>query len=115
MGLCMADSLIIHKKYNGSDIRIRFWNWWRNGYNNAFHNEEYPRESVGLGSNISNSIYSMKSNKIPSPIYEKKTNDSGNGSIMRLCPIPIYYHYNIEKAIYYSKQSSFTTHPGFIA
>lgn len=26
MGLCIADSLLLKKSYNGSDIRIRFWN-----------------------------------------------------------------------------------------
>ena len=26
-GLCMADSLIMTRGYNGSDIRKRFWNW----------------------------------------------------------------------------------------
>jgi ADP-ribosyl-[dinitrogen reductase] hydrolase len=27
MGLCLADSLIIKKKFDGSDQRIRYWNW----------------------------------------------------------------------------------------
>merc|ERR1719232_1799142 len=56
MGLCMADSLITLQAYDGSDIRVRFWNWWNNGYNNAFRNEPGRTGSVGLGGNISKSL-----------------------------------------------------------
>jgi hypothetical protein len=29
---------------------------------------------------------------IPPPFYPVETNDSGNGSLMRLAPIPIFFH-----------------------
>ena len=32
MGLCMADSLLANRKFNGSDMRVRFHNWWFHGY-----------------------------------------------------------------------------------
>jgi len=28
MGLCMADSLILKKCFDGGDMRVRFWCWW---------------------------------------------------------------------------------------
>lgn len=117
MGLCMADSLIINNKYNGSDIRIRFWNWWQNGYNNAFRKDKNRSSSVGLGGNISSSIYSCKNGKIPTPRFQVNHDreDSGNGSLMRLAPIPIYFYKDIQIARKYSFESSFTTHPGYIA
>eukprot|EP01084_Bolivina_argentea_P101547 182037_1 len=125
MGLCMADSLILHKKYNGSDIRIRFWNWWNNGYNNAFRldKEKGCKSSVGLGGNISKSIFSMRDNETPTAQYVSASNkdDSGNGSIMRLAPIPVFFCHcrqspkMIDIAMEFTKQSSFTTHPGYIA
>jgi ADP-ribosyl-[dinitrogen reductase] hydrolase len=31
MGLCLADSLLVRRGYDGSDIRARFWNWWFRG------------------------------------------------------------------------------------
>ena len=31
-----ADSLLAHRGFNGSDMRVRFHNWWFHGYNNAF-------------------------------------------------------------------------------
>eukprot|EP01084_Bolivina_argentea_P046332 85318_1 len=133
MGLCMADSLLIHKTFNGSDIRIRFWNWWFNGYNNAFHNDKNERgnkqfcqeknltflglTSIGLGKNISNSLLKLEWNMKPKAIYSPKydSEDSGNGSLIRLAPIPIYYHKNMKQTLKYAALSSFTTHPGYPA
>lgn len=35
---------------------------------------------------------------------------SGNGSIMRLAPVPLYFRKDMDKAIHYSAESSRTTH-----
>ena len=119
MGLCMADSLLSLNKYDGSDIRIRFHNWWYHGYNNAFrfNDQRKSQTSVGLGGNIAQSLKSMKSNTNITPIFQpsKPSDDSGNGSIMRLAAIPIFFHKNINQTIEMSIQSSFTTHPGYDA
>ena len=40
-------------RFDGSDMRMRFWNWWFFGYNNAFRNDDEREGSVGLGGNIS--------------------------------------------------------------
>ena len=50
-----------------------------------------PRASVGLGGNISKSIYSMKQGEKPTERFESSGEDSGNGSLMRLAPIPIFF------------------------
>lgn len=61
MGLCLADSLLTQNGYNGSNIRIWFWNWWNNGLNNAFRKDVVNRSalfsysmslSVGLGGTV---------------------------------------------------------------
>ena len=59
MGLCIADSLLVHKKLDCVDLRKRFNMWWFNGYNNAFRfdKERSSNGSVGLGGNISGSLY----------------------------------------------------------
>src|SRR5690606_20471685 len=36
MGLCLADSLLVHQDFNPADLKLRFVNWWFFGYNNAF-------------------------------------------------------------------------------
>ena len=48
-------------------------------------------ESVGLGGNISKSIHSMREGERPSEIFHSQGEDSGNGSLMRLAPIPIFF------------------------
>lgn len=116
MGLCIADSLLIHKKYDGSDIRHRFWNWWYNGYNNAFRfDANSSKHSVGLGGNIKKSLDAMRRNETATPIFNTDNEDAGNGSIMRLCPIPIAFRNDINKCIMYAEQSSKTTHGGKLA
>lgn len=115
MGLCMADSLLATRGYDGSDIRVRFWNWWFKGYNNAFRNDPTRTKSVGLGGNISRSIYSIRRDgRLPPPIFDagSERDDSGNGSLMRLAPIPIFFHRSLPEARKFAKLSSQTTHPG---
>lgn len=115
MGLCMADSLLLRAAYDGSDMRQRFWNWWNNGYCNAFRKDPSRDGSVGLGGNISMSIRSCKPGKVPPPRYGAKTNDAGNGSLMRLAPVPVFFHGDLEAAMEYGAESSYTTHPGPVA
>ncbi len=128
MGLCIADSLIAEEGFNGINIRYNFFNWWFNGLNNPFGNN--PRRlkkkdsngnffgitSVGLGSNISKSIFDFKKNKKEVFMPLGANNDSGNGSLMRLAPIPIFfYDHSEESLIEFAVKSSTTTHPGIIA
>eukprot|EP00039_Didymoeca_costata_P018642 m.334334 g.334334 ORF g.334334 m.334334 type:complete len:518 (+) comp17336_c0_seq1:30-1583(+) len=112
MGLCIADSLIKYKSFRGDDIRIRFHNWWFHSYNNTFHGD---RVSVGLGGNISRSLYEMKPAQQPTATFEAESEDAGNGSLMRLAPIPVYYHRDLNQARHFAALSSYTTHPGPLA
>jgi len=113
MGLCLADSLLVCGGYDGSDIRIRFWNWWNRGYNNTFRLDEERSASVGLGGNVSLSLLVMTQCKDDlKPRFEGLGDDAGNGSVMRLAPVPIYYHADVDLAMRVSAESSFTTHPG---
>ena len=54
MALCLADSLLHCRAYDGSDARTRYWNWWYCGYNNGFSKDkERPNQrSVGLGAKM---------------------------------------------------------------
>merc|ERR1712130_295580 len=85
------------------------------GYNNAFRKDSSRNDSVGLGGNISASIFSMTEDYKISPRFERNSEDSGNGSLMRLAPIPIFFSSDWKQAEEFAKESSFTTHPGAIA
>jgi len=119
MGLCMADSLLMLRRFDGSDMRVRFWCWWFLGYNNAFRKDRSRSESVGLGGNIAQSLDAISRCKsvddVP-PLYEAKTEDAGNGSLMRFAPMPIYLHCAPLGEMHdLARKSSYTTHPGIIA
>lgn len=115
MALCMADSLLVCGGFDGSDLRVRFWNWWCRGYNNAFRYEPNRSGSVGLGGNISKSLYSMRPGVKPPPEFGREHEDAGIGSIMRLSPVPVFYHRDIEASVEFARASSLTTHPGALA
>jgi len=119
MGLCMADSLILKKCFDGGDMRVRFWCWWNRGYNNAFRKDPTRSSSCGLGGNISCSLSALsrltKGDKVP-PAYKAQTEDAGNGSLMRFAPVAIFCHSAPPADVYdIARKSSYTTHPGIIA
>ena len=118
MAFAMAESMLVKGGYNGSDVRIRYFCWWYYGYCNAFRfDSDDQRTSVGLGGNISKSIDDLMrfpgadASKVPAN-YEASGEDAGNGSIMRLAPVPIRYHTDINKAMKMAEESSLATHPG---
>lgn len=112
MALCLADSLLLGR-YDGSDVRVRFWCWWELGYNNTFRNDRARdhRRSVGLGGNVGKSLAAVRDSNPPSR-YDVPSEDSGNGSIMRLAPVPIAFSSDVKQAMAVSAESSRTTHPG---
>jgi ADP-ribosyl-[dinitrogen reductase] hydrolase len=116
MGLCMADSIIALGRFDGSDMRIRFWNWWNNGYCNAFGKDASRSSSVGLGGNIAKSIgyEECRVGEVPTPAYNAKTEDAGNGSLMRFAPIALFACGTAQLGDM-ARGSSYTTHPGIIA
>eukprot|EP00928_Gymnodinium_smaydae_P061823 TRINITY_DN4580_c0_g1_i1.p1 TRINITY_DN4580_c0_g1~~TRINITY_DN4580_c0_g1_i1.p1 ORF type:complete len:479 (-),score=80.26 TRINITY_DN4580_c0_g1_i1:150-1586(-) len=120
MGLCMADSLIMRRCFDGSDMRVRFWCWWNRGYNNAFRKDPTRGSSVGLGGNIAKSLVALtntaaRGEAIP-PTYDARTEDAGNGSLMRFTPVAIFFQGAATEELYdAARLSSYTTHPGIIA
>lgn len=115
MGLCLADSLIVRRGYDGSDVRARFWSWWYRGYDNAFRFDPTRSASVGLGGNVASSLAALRPGEPPPPRYEARNEDSGNGSLIRLAPVPIFHHRDADVAARVAAESSRTTHPGRIA
>lgn len=119
MALCLADSLIVNKRHEGSDVRIRYWNWQAEGLNNCFRNDtkRKRRVSFGLGYNIASSLLCLEPGQIPSDCFRSNTEDSGNGSLMRLAPIPIFFNVieGQNELLENAALSSLATHPGALA
>lgn len=115
MMLCIAESLIACKGFDPIDLRVRFEAWLSRGYCNAFGYNDIPRSSVGLGGNISLSMSEFQNSAKPIPYTRKgDQNTSGNGSIMRNAPLPIFFakSNNFEEAEKTARLQSLTTHQG---
>lgn len=102
MALCLAESLI---EKNGCDLRDqveRYVAWWKNGH----------LSSTGRCFDIGNTVSSALAAFIKTGDPESGGTDpysAGNGSIMRLAPVPIFFE-DPEQAIRHAGESSLTTH-----
>lgn len=109
MALCMADSLILQRHFDGSDTIARFWNWWYNGYNSSFKYDRYRSHTLTLRSDIALPFRSIKYKSPPPPICQDRHNSINSIPLTRLAPVPLLYSYNLDDAVYFSKLSSKTT------
>ena len=115
MALCLYDTLLVNGELNCIDLRHRFLRWWTTGYNNNFRfdSTRIPKTSVGLGGNISWSFQEiLNEGKITEHTKAGDSITSGNGSIMRMSAIPLFYHKDLKEAIIKSASQSLTTHQG---
>jgi len=96
-------------------LKLRFLNWWQLGYNNAFKLDAarlqiaHGAGSVGLGGTIAESLAEFSRN---GDEYTQ-TGDrwtAGNGGIMRLAPVAIYFHDMPLEAMRIAALQSQTTH-----
>lgn len=103
MALCLAQSLIDCKGFDPKDQMLKYCKWYDEGY----------MSSTGECFDIGNTTLKALDNFIISGNpYSSLTDESsaGNGSIMRLAPIPMYYYQKPEEALKYAALSSKTTH-----
>jgi ADP-ribosylglycohydrolase len=103
MALCLARSLISKRAFDPMDQMKRFSRWARDGY----------LSSNGLAFDIGNTVQSALArfeNK-PEPFCgSTHPSTAGNGSLMRLAPVPLFFGQSPLDAIEFSGQSSRTTH-----
>lgn len=103
MALCLADSLIECQGFNANDQMNRYCAWYLHGENSA------TGRCFDIGGATRQALELFLKTKEP---YMGSTapNHSGNGSLMRLAPIPLAYHFSLEDTIHYAILSSKTTH-----
>jgi len=103
MALCLGHSLVKCAGFDARDQMLRYCDWYDNGY----------MSSIGICFDIGVTVSSAlrRFQKTGEPFAGAKSRwSSGNGSIMRLAPIPIYYHRSLNSAVHYGGDSSRTTH-----
>lgn len=103
MALCLATSLVEKNGFDARDQMERYVRWYQDGY----------MSSTGQCFDIGNTTRAalMRYQKTKEP-FSGSTNPeaSGNGSIMRLAPVPLFYFPDREAVLQYSSESSRTTH-----
>ncbi|SMC91482.1 ADP-ribosylglycohydrolase family protein [Sporomusa malonica] len=103
MALCLADSLISCQGFNPADQMDRYVRWYKEGY----------LSSTGTCFDIGNTVRSALDTYGRTSQPYAGSNDprtAGNGSIMRLAPIPLAFAANPALAIDLAAASSRTTH-----
>lgn len=108
MALCLAESLITKKEFDPIDQLERYVKWYEEGH---------------LSSN--GVCFDIGITTLSSLMWFKKTRDpycgptgtrtAGNGSLMRLAPVPLFYARSPELGILMSGESSRTTHQAPVA
>lgn len=105
MALCIAESLIYHKQFNAVDIMRSFCQWWQVGH--MSHNGRCFDIGTTTQIALSNFVDSAMSDPYKGSTH---SHTAGNGNIMRLAPIPIFFNHDRDQAAYHAILSSRTTH-----
>lgn len=103
MALCLAASLVECRKFDPSDQIRRYVRWFDRGYMGS------NGRCFDIGNTTREALIRFKES---GDTFSGPTapNTAGNGSIMRLAPVPMYCHPNREAALELSAESSRTTH-----
>jgi ADP-ribosyl-[dinitrogen reductase] hydrolase len=103
MALCLATSLIEKNGFDPKDQMDRYCRWWKEGYLSS------NGRCFDIGNTVSAAL--ARYGRTGDPIAGSTNPQSaGNGSIMRLAPVPMFYCPDLEAAIRYAAESSRTTH-----
>lgn len=103
MALCLAHSLLYHEGFNPEDQMNRYCNWWQHGYMSS------TGECFDIGITVSSALNRYLQTKSP---FQGSTDpqSAGNGSLMRLAPVILFYYPHQDLILKYAGESSRTTH-----
>lgn len=103
MALCLATSLVTKSGFDAQDQMHRYWRWYKEGYLSS------TGRCFDIGNTVAAALHRYQSTGDPMS-GSTSPQSAGNGSLMRLAPIPIFYFPDLEKIRYFAAESSRTTH-----
>jgi len=103
MALCLAESLLRHGAFNARDQMGRYLNWWRHGYLSS------TGECFDIGNATREALEEYCRTQDPFA-GSTRSDRAGNGSLMRLAPVAMFFHGETDGLIHYAGESSRTTH-----
>jgi ADP-ribosyl-[dinitrogen reductase] hydrolase len=103
MALCLAASLAECQAFSSMDQMERYLNWFKKGYMSC------TGSSFDIGMTVSAAIWRFGVTGNPKA-GSTDPETAGNGSLMRLAPVPIFYFPDMGKAEFFAGESSKITH-----
>lgn len=102
MALCLAASLL-EKGFDPKDQMDRYCDWYHNGYMSS------TGRCFDIGTTVRDSLddYEDSGNPLSGPTHP---HSAGNGCIMRLAAVPMFFYPDREAAVRMAAESSRTTH-----
>ncbi|KMT52834.1 ADP-ribosylglycohydrolase family protein [Pseudomonas fildesensis] len=103
MALCLAESLLNKGGFDAQDQMGRYLNWWKWGYWSA------TGECFDIGMTVREALSEFERNGNP---FAGSTDpySAGNGSMMRLAPVVLFYFPDRQRVHTFTAESSRTTH-----
>jgi ADP-ribosyl-[dinitrogen reductase] hydrolase len=103
MALCLAASLIRQKGFDAHDQMRRYQRWNRTGYMSC------TGRCIDVGDTVR---FALEKYRQEGEVYAgpRDPQYAGNGSLMRIAPIALYYYKELEQAERFAAESSRTTH-----
>jgi ADP-ribosyl-[dinitrogen reductase] hydrolase len=103
MALCLAESLLTQNDFDAADQMGRYLNWWQRGYLSS------TGECFDIGMTVRDALTRYQETGAP---FAGSTDPytAGNGSLMRLVPVVLYYFPDSDRIRTFSANSSRTTH-----
>ncbi len=103
MALCLAESLLHVGGFDAKDQMDRYCKWWRDGHLSS------NGQCFDIGNTVMSALQHYEESGDP---FSGSTDpfSAGNGSIMRLAPVPMFYSPDADSVMHYCGESSRTTH-----
>lgn len=103
MALCLAESLIAKGEFDPVDQMQRYLAWWREGHLSS------TGSCFDIGRTTARALrqYELTGDPFSGPT---DPHSAGNGSLMRLAPVPMFFFREPARAIELAGESSRTTH-----
>ena len=103
MALCLAASLVEKQTFDPADQMDRYLRWYKEGYMSS------NGRCFDIGNTVRDALHLYQQTGNP---FAGSTDpySAGNGSIMRLAPVPMFYGHDPIQAIEQAGESSRTTH-----
>ena len=103
MALCLAESLLHKDGFDARDQMARYLNWWQWGYLSS------TGDCFDIGMTVREALTLFQNTGDP---FAGSTDpySAGNGSMMRLAPVVLFYYPDLQNVRTFSADSSRTTH-----